>query len=47
MLRAPACDQSAISQIEGGTRLTEVVELENVAVLYQKPLNFFNLEGPA
>jgi hypothetical protein len=40
-------DQSGISRIEGGTRLTDVVELENFAVWYQKPLNFFSLEGPA
>jgi transcriptional regulator with XRE-family HTH domain len=41
-------DQSDISRIEGGTRLPDVVELENFAVLYQKPLSFFpNSEGPA
>ena len=34
-------DQSDISRIEGGTRLIDVV-LENFAVLYQKPPNFFS-----
>jgi len=33
--------QSDISRIEGGTRLPDVVELENFAVLYEKPLDFF------
>src|SRR5260370_2350851 len=34
-------DQSDISRIEGRTRLIDVV-LENFAVLYQKPPNFFS-----
>jgi transcriptional regulator with XRE-family HTH domain len=33
--------QSDISRIERGTRLPDVVELENFAVLYGKPLDFF------
>ena len=33
--------QSDISRIEGGTRLPDVVELENFAVLYEKQLDFF------
>jgi transcriptional regulator with XRE-family HTH domain len=38
---ALAYAQSDISRMEAGTRLPDVVELENFAVLYEKPLDYF------
>lgn len=45
--RALGIPQSRLSRIETGERRLDVIELDEIAKLYKKPLTYFVPRGPA